>query len=58
MFVAASIATRGGRFFLEAALLRHPGAKAFVDKHLMLVIVLGILGVVAALFAVKLLGHG
>ena len=58
MFVAASIATRGGRFFLEAALLRHPGAKAFVDKHLMLVIVLGILSVVAALFAVKLLGHG
>jgi membrane protein YqaA with SNARE-associated domain len=34
VFVAASIVTRGGRFFLEATLLQHPHAKAIVDRHL------------------------
>jgi len=43
VFVAASLVTRGGRFFLEAALLQHPHAKAFVDKHLTLLVVLVLL---------------
>ncbi len=35
-FVAASIATRGARFFLEAALLRRygPTIRPFIEKHL------------------------
>jgi membrane protein YqaA with SNARE-associated domain len=56
MFIAASIATRGARFFLEAALLQHPQAKALVDRHLNLVIVLAVLAVIAAVVAVKLIG--
>lgn len=56
VFVAASVATRGARFFLEAALLQHPAAKALVDRHLGLVIVAGVALVVVALAAVKLIG--
>ncbi len=56
VFVAASVATRGARFFIEAALLRHPAAKALVDRHLGLVVVLGVALVVVALVAVKLIG--
>jgi membrane protein YqaA with SNARE-associated domain len=55
MFVGASIVTRGGRFFLEAALLQHPDAKAFVDKHLTLLVVGGVVLLVAALVGVHLL---
>jgi membrane protein YqaA with SNARE-associated domain len=40
VFIAASLVTRGGRFFVEAALLQHPHAKAFVDKNLTLLVVL------------------
>ena len=40
VFVGASLVTRGGRFFLVAALLQHPKAKAFVDKHLTLLAIL------------------
>ena len=46
----ASLATRGGRFFLEAALLQHPHAKTFVDKHLTALVV-GALVVIVAVFA-------
>ncbi len=42
VFVAASLVTRGGRFFLEAALLQHPHAKAFVDKNLNVLAVIGV----------------
>jgi membrane protein YqaA with SNARE-associated domain len=49
VFVGASLVTRGGRFFLEAALLQHPHAKAFVDRHLVTLVV-GALVVIAALF--------
>ena len=55
VFVGASLVTRGGRFFLEAALLQHPHAKAFVDKHLTVLAVLGVVLIVAALLAVRLL---
>lgn len=40
VFIGASLVTRGGRFFLEAALLQHPHAKEFVDKHLTLLVIL------------------
>ena len=43
VFIAASLVTRGGRFFLEAALLQHPHAKAFVDKHLNLLVIVALL---------------
>ena len=56
VFVAASLATRGARFFLEAALLQHPAAKAVIDRHLMLIVVLAGVAVVLALVAVKLIG--
>jgi len=55
VFVAASLATRGGRFFLEAALLQHPHAKAFVDKNLMVLAIAGVVLIVAAFAAVGLL---
>ena len=50
VFVAASVATRGGRFFLEAALLQHPQAKAFVDRHLTTLVVAALV-VIVAIFA-------
>ena len=56
VFVAASVATRGARFFMEAALLQHPAAKGLVDKHLGLVLGVAVLAVVLALVAVKLVG--
>jgi membrane protein YqaA with SNARE-associated domain len=43
VFIGASLVTRGGRFFLEAALLQHPGAKAFVDKNLNLLVIVGLI---------------
>jgi membrane protein YqaA with SNARE-associated domain len=57
VFIGASVVTRGGRFFLEAALLQHPHAKAFVDKNLTLLAILGIGLIVAALVSVRLLEH-
>jgi membrane protein YqaA with SNARE-associated domain len=57
VFVGASIVTRGGRFFLEAALLSHPKAKEVVDRHLTWVFVGGVALVVLALVTVRLLGH-
>ena len=55
VFIGASFVTRGGRFFLEAALLQHPGAKAFVDKHLTGLAIAGVVLIVAALYGVHLL---
>jgi membrane protein YqaA with SNARE-associated domain len=54
VFVAASIVTRGGRFFLEAALLQHPKAKAVIDRYFYWI---AIGGVVAIIAAVVLLRH-
>ena len=56
MFVAASIATRGTRFFVEAALLQHPRAQSVVDRHLGLIVGAVAVLLVAALAAVKLVG--
>ena len=42
VFIGASLVTRGARFFLEAALLQHPHAKVFVDKHLNVLAVVGV----------------
>jgi membrane protein YqaA with SNARE-associated domain len=54
VFVAASLVTRGGRFFVGAALMQHPGAKAFVDRHLTLLVVAGFILIGVALVLVKL----
>jgi membrane protein YqaA with SNARE-associated domain len=56
-FVAASIATRGARFFLGAALLRLPKAKALIDRHFNLLAAAGVVLIVAALLAVRWLEH-
>ena len=53
VFIAASIATRGGRFFLGAALLQHPSAKAFVDRHVTLLAIGGLILIALALVLVK-----
>ena len=55
VFIGASLVTRGGRFFLEAALLQHPHAKQFVDRHLTVLVVAAIVLLVAALFGVRLI---
>jgi membrane protein YqaA with SNARE-associated domain len=57
VFVAASIVTRGGRFFLGAALLQHPKAKTIIDRHLNLLAVAGVVLIVAALVLVRWLEH-
>ncbi len=57
VFVGASIVTRGGRFFLGAALLQHPSAKAVIEKRLNLLAVVGVVLLVAALVAVRWLEH-
>ena len=56
VFMAASVATRGARFFLEAALLQHPAAQALIDRHFVLIGVLAVAAVAVALVAVKLIG--
>ncbi len=56
MFVAASVATRGARFFVEAALLQHPSAKALVDRHLGWVVAAAVLALVLAVAALKFIG--
>jgi membrane protein YqaA with SNARE-associated domain len=58
VFICASIATRGGRFFLEAALLQHPHAKAFIDRHLTSLFILGIVVVIGVFLLVRHLGLG
>ena len=56
IFVAASVATRGGRFFLGAALLQHPAAQGFVDKHLTALVIAAGVALVVALVVVRRLG--
>jgi hypothetical protein len=56
VFVGASLVTRGGRFFLEAALLQHPHAKAFVDRHLTALVVGALLVIVAVFVGLHFLG--
>jgi len=55
VFIAASIVTRGGRFFLEATLLQHPQAKVFVDRHLTTLVVGALILIVVALVGLRLL---
>jgi membrane protein YqaA with SNARE-associated domain len=56
VFFGASVATRGARFFLEAALLQHPKAKVFVDKHLGWAAAIVIVTLVLAVVAIKFIG--
>ena len=56
IFVSASLVTRGARFFLEAYLLRHPGAKAFIDEHLAVLTIAGVLVLGLAFVLMKHLG--
>ena len=58
VFVGASIVTRGGRFFLEASLLQHPKAKAFIDRYLYWLAGAGIVLIIGAFVLLKLLGGG
>jgi len=58
VFVAASIATRGGRFFLEAALLQHPKAQAIIERHLTALAIAGVVVVIGVVLLVKHLGLG
>jgi membrane protein YqaA with SNARE-associated domain len=58
VFVAASIATRGGRFFLEAALLQHPRAQEVIDRHLTAFVIGGIVLVIGVFLMVRHLGLG
>ncbi|HEY0599475.1 YqaA family protein [Brevundimonas sp.] len=57
VFVAASVVTRGARFFLEAWVLRRwgPAMLAQVEKRLAMWSVIGIVVLVGAVLAVKLL---
>jgi membrane protein YqaA with SNARE-associated domain len=57
VFMAASIVTRGGRFFLVAALLRAFGAtvRDFIERRLTLVTSLLAAGIVGGFLAVRLL---
>jgi membrane protein YqaA with SNARE-associated domain len=57
VFILASIITRGGRFFLGAALLQHPKAKAIIDRHFNLLAVAGVALIIAALLLVRWLEH-
>lgn len=59
MFVIASVATRGARFFLVTALLKAygPPIQAFVEKRLTLVTTAVAVAIVAALLVVKLVEH-
>jgi membrane protein YqaA with SNARE-associated domain len=58
IFVGASIVTRGGRFFLEAALLQHPKAKAVIDRYFYWLAAGGIVLIIGAFVLLKLLGGG
>jgi membrane protein YqaA with SNARE-associated domain len=55
VFIGASLVTRGGRFFLEASLLQHPHAKAFVDRYLTALVVAAVILVLLALVGAPLL---
>jgi membrane protein YqaA with SNARE-associated domain len=55
LFVLACALTRSGRFFLEAALLQHPAAKSFVERHLVLLVGAAAALLVLAVVATRLL---
>jgi membrane protein YqaA with SNARE-associated domain len=57
VFMLASIATRGARFFLVAALLRFYGepVRVFIERRLTLVTTLGVLGILGGFALLKLL---
>ena len=57
-FVLAAAITRGGRFFLEAALLRNPRVKAVVEAHLVTLAATGVALLAAALLALNYLHLG
>lgn len=57
-FVLAAAVTRGGRFFLEAALLQHPRVKALFERHLTLVLGAAAVLLVVAVFALRYLHAG
>ena len=56
LFLAAAAVTRGGRFFLGAALLQHPRAKEFIEKYLNWLAIAGVAAIVALLFIAFRLG--
>ena len=56
-FVAASMVTRGGRFFLEAALLQHPHAKAIIDRHLTALVIGALVALAAVVYGFSLMEH-
>jgi membrane protein YqaA with SNARE-associated domain len=58
VFVALSIVTRGGRFFLEAALLQHPKAKAVIDRYFYALAAAGVVLIITAFVLLRLLGAG
>ena len=57
VFMLASLATRGARFFLVAGLLRAYGEpmRAFIERRLTLLTTLGVVGIVGGFLALKLL---
>ncbi len=58
VFVGASVVTRGGRFFLEAALLQHPKAKAVIDRYFYWLAGAGVVLIIGAFVLLKALGGG
>jgi membrane protein YqaA with SNARE-associated domain len=58
IFIAASVATRGGRFFLEAYLINRFGVQvqAMIERRMILVTTVVLLVLIAGVLAVKLLG--
>ncbi|WP_409019187.1 YqaA family protein [Brevundimonas vesicularis] len=59
LFIALSVITRGGRFFLVAFVLKTWGAPmlAVIEKRLALFTVLFVVALIGLIFAVKLVGH-
>jgi membrane protein YqaA with SNARE-associated domain len=57
-FVAAAALTRGGRFFLETAVLQHPRAKRFIDQNVTVLAIVGVVTIVAAWLLVDHFAHG
>jgi membrane protein YqaA with SNARE-associated domain len=57
IFIAASVATRGGRFFLEAYLIKRFGVQvqAMIEKRMILVTTVALVVVIGGFLAVKLL---
>ena len=57
VFMLASLATRGARFFLVAGLIRAYGepVRAFIERRLTLVTTLGVVGIVGGFLLLKLL---